>query len=102
MRIGEEQEKIISSLQKFNADLQSRLLTLESWNNLTDVNFQNIGNRTDHSSVLMAELAEKMEKRVHNLEEVISMMNSEQKAEKSKTARLEINDDGLWSHMNIL
>ena len=50
----------------------------------------------------MAELAEKMEKRVHNLEEVISMMNSEQKAEKSKTARLEINDDGLWSHMNIL
>lgn len=50
----------------------------------------------------MAELAEKMEWRVHNLEEVIQMMNNEQKTEKSKTARLEVNDDGLRSHMSVM
>jgi hypothetical protein len=50
----------------------------------------------------MAELAEKMERRVHNLEEVISMLNNETKAEKNRTARLEINDEGLRSNMQVL
>lgn len=50
----------------------------------------------------MSELAEKMERRVHNLEDVLQMMNNEQKAEKSKTARLEVNDDGLRVHMSVI
>jgi len=41
------------------------------------VNFNSVGQRTDHSNHLMADLAEKMEKRIHNLEEVIAMLNNE-------------------------
>jgi predicted acetyltransferase len=39
----------------------------------------------------MSDLADKMEKRLHNLEDVISMLNSEQKNEKDHTSRLEMN-----------
>jgi hypothetical protein len=45
-------------------------------------NFQTVGERETQSSGLMSELAEKMERRVHNLEEVINMLNVEQKTEK--------------------
>jgi hypothetical protein len=50
----------------------------------------------------MGELAEKMEKRIHNLEEVIQMMNNESKHTQNKTARLEVNDDDIRSHMGII
>ena len=48
----------------------------------------------------MAELAEKMEWRIHNLEDVLQLMNNEVKADWSKTSRLELNDDDIWVHMN--
>ena len=48
----------------------------------------------------MADLAEKMEKRIHNLEEVISMLNNETKEGRSKAQRLELNDDEIWGHMS--
>lgn len=43
----------------------------------------------------MADLADKMEKRIHNLEEVISLLNNETKEGRTKTQRLELNDDEI-------
>lgn len=47
----------------------------------------------------MADLADKMEKRIHNLEEVISLLNNETKEGWTKTQRLELNDDEIRVHM---
>ncbi len=60
-----------------NADLQGRLASIESKAALFDNNFQSVGERENQSQSLMNELADKTEKRLHNLEDVIGMLNNE-------------------------
>ena len=90
VRLGEEHEKTAQSLSGLNSELQSRLAALESKTNMFEGNFQSVGERESSTSNLMTDLAEKMEKRVHNLEEVINMLNVEQKTEKEHAQRLEM------------
>lgn len=90
VRIGVEQEKMIENLQNLNSNLESQLTTLEGKINILQSNSGNLEQKGDMSNNMMGELAEKIEKRLHNVEDVIQILNSEQKMEKDKLSNVEV------------
>ena len=91
VRIGVEQEKMIENLQNLNTNLESQLSTLESKINILQSNSGNLEQKGEMSNSMMGELAEKIEKRLHNVEDVIQLLNSEQRTEKDKFTNFEVN-----------
>jgi hypothetical protein len=91
VRIGMEQEKVIENLQNLNSDLEAQMSTLESKISILEQNSNNLEQKGDVSNGMMGDLAEKIEKRLHNVEDVIQMLNSEQKHEKDKISHIEVN-----------
>jgi hypothetical protein len=65
--------------------------TLESKISILEQNSNNLEQKGDVSNGMMGDLAEKIEKRLHNVEDVIQMLNSEQKHEKDKISHIEVN-----------
>lgn len=90
VRIGVEQEKMIENLQNLNTNLESQLTTLESKISILENNSGNLEQKGDMSNNMMGELAEKIERRLHNVEDVIQVLNSEQKMEKDKFSNFEV------------
>lgn len=90
-RIGVEQEKMIENLQNLNTNLESQMSTLEAKIGILDQNSGNLEQKGNMSNNMMGELAEKIEKRLHNVENVIQMVNSEQKVDKEKFNSFEVN-----------
>ena len=91
VRLGEEHEKHAQNLQGINQELQTRLAAIESKASIFDSNFQAVGEWENSSNNLMNDLAEKMEKRMHNMEEMVSLLNNENRVGKDQTQRLEVN-----------
>jgi hypothetical protein len=90
VRVGTEQEKIIENLQHLNSNLESQITTLESKINILEQNSGNLEQKGEVSNSLIGELAEKIEKRLHNVEDVVHDINSEQKYEKNKFNHFEV------------
>lgn len=90
VRIGIEQEKMIENLQNLNGGLESQISNLESKLNLLEQNADSIVFKGDVSNNMMGELAEKIEKRLNNIEEVMQIVNHEQKNDKNKLNHVEI------------
>jgi tetrahydromethanopterin S-methyltransferase subunit G len=90
VRIGTEQEKVIENLTGLNANLEQQIATLDNKVSLLEQNSGNLQQKGEVSNNMMGELAEKIEKRLHNVEDVIHMVNSEQRNEKDKLSHHEI------------
>ena len=98
VRIGIEQEKVIENLQGLNSNLEAQLATLENKISILEHNSVNFEQKGDVSNNMMGDLADKIERRLHNVEDFIQLLNSETKYGKDKMNHFEVsalrnNDD---------
>lgn len=90
VRLGMEQEKVIENLQNLNSNLEAQLATLENKLHILEQNSVNFEQKGEMSNNMMGELASKIEKRLHNVEDAVQMVNSEQRYDKDKLNHFEV------------
>lgn len=87
VRIGVEQEKMIENLQNINSSLEQHISALEGKISMLENNTANYESKGEVSNSLMGELAEKTERRLHNLEDVIQILTSDHNFTKTTSSK---------------
>lgn len=90
VRIGIEQEKVIENLHGLNSNLEAQIANLENKLNILEQNSANFEQKGEVSNNMMGELADKIERRLHNVEDFMQLLNSESKYGKEKMNHFEI------------